>query len=142
MDDARFDAFSRGLVNAGDRRNFLRRLAAVAAIGSIGVGVSPDEAEAGEKKRRRRRRCRKKKNRTWCGGTCVRGACCPDKPCGGQFCSCRRSLAGTTFCSLNLAVPCEQCPAAGCEPGFRCVPGECGVAGVTAVCRPECGTDV
>jgi hypothetical protein len=136
MDDVRFDDFSRALTTAVARRGLLRGVAGIVVTGGSGLFLKSGGAVAG----RKRRGCRKGRKR--CGKKCVRGSCCPGKPCGGQFCSCRRSLAGKTFCSLNLAVPCEQCPAAGCEPGFRCVPGECGVAGVTAVCRPECGTDV
>ena len=126
MDDRLFDTLTRRLRDAVDRRSLLASLFSAPALGIlIAPGIS-----AGKKK------CRKGKKR--CGKRCVRGTCCPDKPCGGGECICSRSIEGKTFCSKSNMVLCEIgiCASSDeCGPGRRCV--SCASGGETS-CLQKC----
>jgi hypothetical protein len=113
-----------------------RRRLGIAAGGLAALlGLTRSPADA---RKRRRRKC--KKNEKRCGRKCVKGTCCPGKPCGsagGPPCECRKATDGRAFCADDLPALCEQCPAAGCGANRRCVP-ETACAGITAICRGAC----
>jgi hypothetical protein len=133
MDDARFDDVARGLIRSDSRRGLARQVIAVALV-SVDAIRFHDAAEAGRKRRERRRRCRKKKNRTWCGNKCVRGTCCPGKPCGEQ-CQCLTTITGGGFCvDTSIGVMTPGCSSmASCNPGWGCVRGA-----LSHQCQPGC----
>lgn len=127
MDDARFDAWT--------RRRFGFGLTTGGLLASlVGLAAVADEAAA----KRKRKKC--KQNEKRCGKKCVKGDCCPGKPCG-EPCDCRRTVGGATFCvALNIKVPCIECTStADCQPPRRCVKDAFCGPDVTAICRPPCG---
>jgi hypothetical protein len=118
-----------------------RRLVLARVCGSIGVALGllmPDDASG--KNTQPRKRCGNGKKR--CGKKCVRGDCCPGKPCRGSgTCTCARSVHGTRVCTETLGGVCVQCEttALSCAAGQRCVQvSDCG-SGITAICKPLCG---
>jgi hypothetical protein len=125
MDYARFDAVSRMLGLGTTRRGALGALLGVASTGQAADAAA---------RRRRRRRCRKGKKR--CGKRCVRGTCCPGKPCGTD-CRCARSVEGDTVCITTLPSLVDPCVSSqDCDPFERCIvfPG----GGTT--CLSRCAT--
>jgi hypothetical protein len=139
MDGLRFDAWTR-------RRFGLLAGGGLAAL----LGALPHSEPDAKKRRKRRpskkRRCRRKANRTWCGGTCVRGGCCPDKACGSDpGCECVRTIEGQTACMETDAVllcfgGCAS--SAECADGAACLPlPEPCKDNVTSLCFPRCGSE-
>jgi hypothetical protein len=127
MDEARFDAWTR-------RRFGLTTGGLLASL--VGLALAADDATA----KRRRKKCKKSEKR--CGKKkCVKGDCCPGKPCG-EFCECLRTVGGRTICvARNVKLICEQCDSnADCNEPLRCVKTSCG-QGITASCLAPCGID-
>jgi hypothetical protein len=117
-----------------------RRRLGIAAAGLAAL-LGLHRSTAVDARKRRRRKCRKNEKR--CGRKCVKGTCCPGKPCGSAgspVCKCTKATDGRTFCeNLDIASLCLQCPAAGCGPSSRCIPVSCGM-NVTAACVAVCPT--
>ncbi|MGH2616380.1 MAG: hypothetical protein ACRDJC_14145 [Thermomicrobiales bacterium] len=129
MDDTRFDAWTR-------RRFGLTTGGLLASL--LGLTALPDAATA-KRKKRNRKKC--KNNQKRCGTKkCVKGDCCPGKPCG-EDCECQRTIGGNTICiDLTFIMMCTQCNSnADCEAPLRCVKANCGGGG-TAVCKRPCGS--
>lgn len=124
MHDARFDAST--------RRRF--GLAAGGLVASLAGRATVADGAA----KRKRKKCKKPEKR--CGKRCVKGNCCPGKPCGGAgACYCGRTIGGKTICLQPSNVVCVQCDGdAGCAAPLRCARAP-GCAPVTAICLPPCG---
>jgi hypothetical protein len=134
MDNETFDTIVRGFGSSLTRRRF-GVVAGGSAASVLGL-IRPEETAA---RKRRRKKCQKSQKR--CGNKCVKGTCCPGKPCGGVDCACIKAADGKTFCvNLGQEDLCAQCPAEGCGPANRCVPTSACGAGITAVCRGVCPT--
>jgi hypothetical protein len=120
------------LFDSWTRRRFGLAAGGIAAV--LASLALPDQAPA------KRKRCKKSEKR--CGRKCVKGSCCPGKPCGGDdFCRCGRTIGGKTICFQPIVALCEQCNGdADCNSPLRCIrAGDCGA--VTAICLPPCGAE-
>jgi hypothetical protein len=125
MDATRFDTWTR-------RRFGLATGSLLAA--ALGLGVAESVGAKHKKKH-----C--KQSETKCGKKCVKGTCCPDKPCGapGTDCACERTVEGKTFCAeQHIAILCAQCSGSGdCDSGEGCV-ADTQCTGLTQRCQPGC----
>jgi hypothetical protein len=120
MDETRFDAWTR-------RRFGLAAGGLLAA--TLGLGFQGTSAK--------KKHCGK--HETKCGKKCVKGTCCPDKPCGAG-CACTRSLSGTFACIAEVPVACQTTCAkdADCGKHGHCITLHC-LDETFHACFPLCG---
>lgn len=131
-------------IAATNRRRTLAAILA-GALGALGLArEGADAAKSGKCKNKcgqcqlcKRGKCKNKNGKK----RCKKGKCTPVErgtPCGGDGCSCSRSIEGDAFCDANIAVLCVEgaCGSSGeCPAGHRCF--RC-ASGATA-CVLECG---
>ena len=117
MDDTSFDQLTRRLLSIADRRDLLRRSSSAVGVAVLGVAASSDGVA---RRKRRKKHCGNGKKR--CGKKCVRGNCCPGRPCGGrETCSCLRTTGGATVCTETVRF-CAGCvDNSDCASFQRCV---------------------
>src|SRR5689334_14317808 len=97
------------LARAASRRDVMRGLVAALTV-TTAARMAPTAA--------RHKHCGTGEKR--CGKRCVRGSCCPGKPCGPtRLCQCVRTVDGDAFCAANEKVLCIQC-----SGGTSCSTGE------------------
>jgi hypothetical protein len=117
MDDTSFDQLARWFLSIADRRHLLRRSSSAVGVVVLGLASASDDAAG---KKRRKKRCRNDKKR--CGKKCVRGNCCPGRPCGGsETCSCLRTTEGDTVCTEIVRICGECVDSSDCASIQRCV---------------------